>query len=123
MFRAGTDEGDRCCVCRDEKYGGVGVWRKNNSNGLNDETDKSFFYSRSMLSADSEHAGIGHAGKGHVDVVYYYNVLYNMMMVQSDRARLQAESITDDSVLADLIAEQILMYAGIRDSCSPEHSS
>jgi len=81
---------------------------------LTDKDGKTFFYSASVLSAGSEHAGIGHAGKGHV---------YDMMMVQSDRARLQAESITDDSVLADLIAEQILMYAGIRDSCSPEHSS
>lgn len=99
------------------------MWGKNNSDGLTDKDGKTFFYSASVLSAGSEHAGIGHAGKGHVDVVYYYNVLYNMMMVQSDRARLQAESITDDSVLADLIAEQILMYAGIRDSCSPEHSS
>lgn len=63
----------------------------------------SFFYSVSMLFAGSEHAG-----KGLDDIVYYYNVLYNMMMVQSDIARLQAESVTKDRVLISKISEEII---------------
>jgi hypothetical protein len=61
-------------------------------------TDKSFFYSEGMLFADREHVDIRR-------VSTYYDILYG-------RARMQAESITGDGVLASKIFEQILECCG-----------
>jgi len=76
------------------------------NNNVNAWAGRPFLYSDSMFSSNNDHAGTGH------DVAYLFNVLYNRMMVWSDIARLQAEHITDDKVLADLIHEQILDFYG-----------